>query len=247
MKINLIHLNETRSTNEFIRTQPLSKGELLVVTADYQTAGHGQKGNSWEGERGKNLLTSLSFYADFIPVQTPFLLSQMLSVCLCDTLSAFHPSDDWKIKWPNDIYYKDKKICGFLVSYDIQGMRLGRCIVGIGLNVNQRIFRSGAPNPVSLGQITGKDIPVSDVRDALLNRLIKYINGFDTAEEQQLLLLYQNRLYRKDGYYPYQDPQGKFLARISEVCPDGRIHLIDKQGHSRFYAFKEVETLLTDE
>ncbi len=247
MNINLIHLKETNSTNEFIRTQPLAEEELLVVTADYQTAGYGQKGNSWEGERGKNLLMSLSFHANFIPATTPFLLSELLSVCLCDTLNSFYPSDDWKIKWPNDLYFKDRKICGFLVSYDMQSMKLGRCIVGIGLNVNQRTFRSDAPNPVSLAQITERDIPLTAVRDALLRRLMKHINGFDNAKEKEILQLYQNRLYRNDGYYPYKDAKGKFLAKISEVLSDGRIRLIDKERKPRLYAFKEVEILLTNE
>lgn len=152
----IIRLAETDSTNNYLREQcakaRLPEGSLVI--ADFQTAGKGQVGNSWESEAGKNLMFSILLYPDSLPANRQFLISQIASLSVKETLEGY--TDSVKVKWPNDIYWKDRKICGMLIENDLSGQHLYCSVIGIGLNINQEIFRSDAPNPVSLTQITGK-------------------------------------------------------------------------------------------
>ena len=162
----IIRLVETDSTNNYLREQSakarLPEGSLVI--ADFQTAGKGQVGNSWESEAGKNLMFSILLYPDFLPANRQFLISQIASLSVKETLEKY--TDSVTVKWPNDIYWKDRKICGMLIENDLSGQYLYCSVVGIGLNINQEIFRSDAPNPVSLTQITGKTYDREDVWSA---------------------------------------------------------------------------------
>ena len=155
----LIALDETDSTNRYIsqlcNELQESVAELTTVTAEFQTAGKGQRGNTWEAERGKNLLFSFVLYPTFLEARRQFILSQIVSLSIKEELDRW--SDEITIKWPNDIYWRDKKICGILIENDLSGHFIGRSISGIGININQNEFHSDAPNPVSLKQITGQE------------------------------------------------------------------------------------------
>lgn len=155
----LVALDETASTNQYLsqlcNQLQESVAELTTVTAEFQTAGKGQRGNTWEAEEGKNLLFSFVLYPSFLEARRQFILSQIVSLAIKEELSRW--SDEITIKWPNDIYWKDKKICGILIENDLSGHHIRRSIAGIGININQEVFNSDAPNPVSLKQITGKE------------------------------------------------------------------------------------------
>ena len=117
--------------------------------------GKGQVGNSWESEAGKNLMFSVLLHPDFVPANQQFLISQISALAVQQMLETF--VKPISVKWPNDIYWNDKKICGMLIENDIAGTKLINSIIGIGININQKKFISNAPNPVSLTQITGKE------------------------------------------------------------------------------------------
>ena len=165
----ILWLKETDSTNNHLRRlldkEQLPEGSLVVT--DFQTAGKGQVGNSWESEAGMNLMFSILLYPDFIPANRQFLISQIASLSVKETLDAY--TDFIQVKWPNDIYWKDRKICGMLIENDLSGQLLYCSIIGIGLNLNQSLFRSNAPNPISLTQITGKKYD----REEVLNRFLR--------------------------------------------------------------------------
>lgn len=114
----LIALDETDSTNRYIsqlcNELQESVAELTTVTAEFQTAGKGQRGNTWEAERGKNLLFSFVLYPTFLEARRQFILSQIVSLSIKEELDRW--SDEITIKWPNDIYWRDKKICGILMG-----------------------------------------------------------------------------------------------------------------------------------
>ena len=154
----MIALEETDSTNRYIsqlcNELQESVAELTTVTAEFQTAGKGQRGNTWEAERGKNLLFSFVLYPTFLEARRQFILSQIVSLSIKEELDRW--SDEITIKWPNDIYWRDKKICGILIENDLSGHFIGRSISGIGININQNEFHSDAPNPVSQKQNTGQ-------------------------------------------------------------------------------------------
>ena len=149
--IKLIHTAETDSTNRLLRDYAGEEGRLLtVLTADYQTAGRGQGRNTWESEPGKNLLASIRLHPRGLAAARQYALTEAGALAVRDTVAAYVGGAS--VKWPNDVYAGDRKISGTLSECDISGTAIKTCTLGIGLNVNQRVFRSGAPNPVSIAQ-----------------------------------------------------------------------------------------------
>ena len=129
MEFKIVHVDETDSTNRWMK----ENGEgVMVVVADFQTAGKGCGSNTWESERGQNLLFSVLIHPQKVSARTQFIITQMVSVALCNTLQRYIPQTP-EIKWPNDIYVGDKKICGVLIENRLEGRRIKDCIIGIGL------------------------------------------------------------------------------------------------------------------
>ena len=247
MKINYpepIHIAATTSTNttldELCNRQQLP--ELSCVYTDYQSAGRGQRGNSWESEDGANLLFSVVFFPDFLPANKQFRLSQVNALALQETLSQY--ADDITVKWPNDIYWKDRKLCGTLIENDLTGMNLSRSIAGTGVNINQQKFVSDAPNPVSLSQITGKRYQIEVILHQILERTASYYDMLKQGQGEEIAQRYCKVLYRRDGLHTYRDANGLFQASIVEIQPNGRLILEDENGNIRPYLFKEVACVL---
>lgn len=240
----LIHLEETDSTNNYLSNlsdkQPVT--EFTVAMANFQTAGKGQRGNSWETEKGKNLLFSVVLYPGFLEARKQFILSQIVSLSIKEELDRW--TDNISIKWPNDIYWKDKKICGILIENDLTGIYLSRSISGIGVNINQEKFFSNAPNPISLRQITGQEYDCLLILDNIMQRLKAYYSSLKQGATDHIVQLYQNALFHKDGIHRYSDAEGEFLARIIGVEADGHLILQDESGKIRRYVFKEVQYIL---
>jgi BirA family biotin operon repressor/biotin-[acetyl-CoA-carboxylase] ligase len=183
-----------------------------------------------------------------------FRISEAVSVALCETLERYFrplsPSDsspdsgeqEVTIKWPNDIYVGDRKICGILIENRLKGSTITDSIVGIGLNVNQREFRSDAPNPVSICQLTGEETD----REALLQAFLKELSKAMEMEPEALAQAYRSRLYRREGMHRFSDSQGEFEAKVLNVLDDGRLVLLDTEGKARMYAFKEVQFCINE-
>ena len=226
-----IWLDETTSTNSYLAelcdTQTCP--ELTSVYTAYQSAGRGQRGNSWESEAGANLLFSFVVYPEFLEARRQFLLSQITALALQEVLSLY--TEDIRIKWPNDIYWKDKKLCGTLIENDLTGIHIGRSISGTGVNLNQEQFISDAPNPVSLFQITGKRYDRRVILEQFMERAEAYYERLKAGEDSLIASRYKEHLYRKDGFHAYRDGAGNFYARILDVEPDGRLILEDKEGN----------------
>jgi len=237
----IIHLPEVVSTNislrERINGRSLPEGS--VVWADCQTAGRGQMGNGWESEPGKNLTFSTVLYPDVIAVNRQFLISQITALGVKKTLDPYTP--DITIKWPNDIYWKDKKICGMLIENDLAGNTIYCSIQGIGINLNQSRFYSNAPNPVSLSQITGDQYDPEEILHEFLSHFYSYYLLLLQEKEDEIRQLYKNALYRGNGFYPYEDENGEFKACIEDIEPTGHLILRLTDNSQRRYAFKEVK------
>lgn len=228
MEWKIVHIDETDSTNRWLKAH--GEGDMVVVT-DYQTAGRGCGTNTWESERGKNLLFSILTHPYQVPVTKQFRISMAISLAICEALGQH--IGDLSIKWPNDIYWRNGKICGILIENRIQGSVIKDCIIGVGLNVNQRQFHSDAPNPVSMWQICEHET----AREQLLNDILQ---AFDRLTGQDVRQPYLSMLYRRKGIFPYADKDGAFMAEIMDVEDDGHLLLRDDDGQQRRYAFKEV-------
>ena len=216
----IIALQEVDSTSRYLTSLCDEKRDevepFTTVLAEFQSAGKGQRGNSWESEVGANLTFSFVLYPDFLPAKKQFVISQVISL-------------------------------GILHVFYLQGMNLGRCVCGIGLNVNQAQFLSDAPNPVSLSQVIGRKID----REKLLMEVMTEIKALYSQLSQQgneaieaLSSSYFQHLYRAEGYHRYQDQAGEFMARLVRVESDGRLVLEDESQCERSYLFKEVQYLI---
>lgn len=239
------HLAETDSTMRRVAELPANlcgDGEFHLFTADYQTLGHGQRGTTWEADRGKNLLFSFAFRPEGVEADHQFFVSEALALSVVRVLDSY--TADISIKWPNDIYWREQKICGMLLEHVIEGKQIKRTLTGVGVNLNQRQFRSGAPNPVSLFQIIGCEVEPSDVMEevacAFMQQNILLRHGlYDDLHEA-----YMARLYRRMGFHPYADAQGReFMAETAGISPLGILTLRTADGELRDFAFKEITFL----
>ena len=233
MNFRFTHIDETDSTNRWLKEH--GGEEDMVVWTDYQTAGRGCGTNTWESERGKNLLFSVLIHPTDIVVNRQFHISMAISLSICEALGQH--IGDLSIKWPNDIYWRNGKIGGILIENTLQGMTIKECIIGVGLNVNQRVFRSDAPNPVSLWQICEHETDCEQLLRDILCCFKKYY-------VQDVRKQYRSMLYRRQGFHPYTDQKGVFMAAIHDVEDDGHLVLRDESGNDRRYAFKEVQFVI---
>lgn len=236
----IVWVEETNSTNslarEWMEKEPMPEGSAIV--ADFQTAGRGQVGNTWESEAGKNLLFSVVLYPVTLPANRQFLISQIAALSVKETLDLY--TTDITVKWPNDIYWKDRKICGMLIENDLSGAYLSDSIIGIGLNLNQATFLSDAPNPVSLFQILHREVNREEVLRRFLTIFYARYISLLREEYDEIRACYRSVLYRGEGFYRYQDAGGMFEARVRDIEPTGHLLLESRDGSVRRYAFKEV-------
>lgn len=233
MDWKIVQIAETDSTNHWLREHGTE--EDMVVVADYQTAGRGCGSNTWESERGCNLLFSILLHPVGLLAIRQFHVSMAVSLAICQVLDQY--IGDVSIKWPNDIYWRNGKIAGILIEHTLVGAVVKDSIIGVGLNVNQQRFVSDAPNPVSLWQLCKQDTDRRQLLDAILQR-------FHDLMGQDVRSSYLSRLYRSRGFHPYIDSQGAFMAQLTDVKPDGRLVLTDEMGTERTYAFKEVKFVI---
>lgn len=237
--IEKIHINEVDSTNRFMRDYTGKEGRIMtVVSAGFQTAGCGLGQNTWESERGENLLFSIMVHPKGLPAEHQFALIEAGAQAVARALQSF--TDEITIKWPNDIYWRDRKIAGILSECDVSGGLIKRCIIGIGININQTKFKSDAPNPVSLCQILGKEVDAEFVYGNVLEEFRHVYLLLMSGMRDDLHRTYLDDLYRKEGVYEFEDKGGRFIASIVTVEPDGYLVLKRKDGTESKYVFKEV-------
>ena len=238
MNWKIVHIDETDSTNSWLQKR-LAADERsdanLVIWAEYQTAGRGCGTNQWESERGENLTFSMLIHPKELPATQQFHISMAISLAICEAIGQY--IGDVSIKWPNDIYWRNGKIGGILIENTLKGNIIMESIIGVGLNVNQRVFKSDAPNPVSMWQICEHETD----REALLKEILE---AFERILDSKIREQYLSKLYRRKGYHPYADKEGAFMAEIVTVEDDGHLVLHDDNGKERRYAFKEVQFII---
>jgi BirA family biotin operon repressor/biotin-[acetyl-CoA-carboxylase] ligase len=250
---------------------------LFTVYTFRQTAGRGQAGNAWESEPGKNL--SFSTLVHIYTIEEASRLNLLVPLTVVRVLlkvkgqrstaqqivrSAVQERkvmEEFTIKWPNDIYWGDKKVAGLLNENVIIGNRIAYAVAGIGVNVNQEVFRSDAPNPVSLKQITGETYELEPMIDAIvaeMERLLPLLQDYETLKRE-----YMAHLYRKTGFHLYverevstaptmiaradktnEEKHTPFLAEIADVDEFGRLVLRTKTGELKTYHFKEIRFVI---
>lgn len=244
---------EIDSTNaralEYIRSGSTPEGTVFV--ANHQLAGRGQGGKTWFNSPGKSILLSAVFYPVFLPPAKHFRLTQAFSLAVLDLLTPIirdtkNPGTEifTKIKWPNDIYVKEKKIAGILLQSGISGSRFNFCVVGIGLNVLEENFPVELPNPTSLLLETGKrfslEVLTEGLCQAIENRYLALKGGADTTLQES----YRQQLYLRDEWATFADKGGnQFEGLIRHVTSEGMLSMELKNGTTRTFLHGEVSYL----
>ncbi|WP_347157744.1 biotin--[acetyl-CoA-carboxylase] ligase [Pontibacter chitinilyticus] len=219
--------------------QLLSKNEAtegcLVLTAQ-QTKGRGQRGNTWEAAPGKNITLSVVLAPAFLAVRQQFFLNMAVSLAVLDLVRGLGLTQA-QIKWPNDLYFEDKKIGGILIENTINSYTLQHSIVGIGLNVNQLQFQF--PTATSLAASLGYELEVEVLVVRLMELLEKRYLELRTGKTAKLKYEYLQALYRYQQTHPFLIDGQQMLGQIVGVGEDGRLALeLDHQ--LRYFAFKEI-------
>jgi BirA family biotin operon repressor/biotin-[acetyl-CoA-carboxylase] ligase len=242
------------STNTRLLADKESLPDRSVYAALFQTAGRGQKGNRWESRSGENLTFSILLKPDAILAREQFILSQVVALGLLDFLLSEQVQAT--IKWPNDIYVADKKICGTLIEPTLSGGRLSSAVAGIGLNLNQKDFDPSLPNPTSLSLVTGRSYDVKETLPRVLAPIFARCdklsspyarNGYDAE--------YMEHLYRRGEWHAFEElpvsvvptehrSGSRIEARILGIDPDARILLEHRNGTIHTYGFKEIKYIL---
>ena len=171
-----------------------------------------------------------------------YVLSMCMALAVKDALSEH--AEGMTVKWPNDIYWNDKKISGTLIETTLVGSDVKTCIFGTGININQTEFLSDAPNPVSIKQIVGHEVDREELLKKVMRNLEKYLKIVYSGERKKIHDAYMNCLYRKEGVHKYRDNNGTFEASIERVEDSGHLVLRSTDGRERRYGFKEVAFVL---
>ncbi len=240
-------IDETGSTNTAVTGYDNGNKESVVLAARKQTAGRGQKGNGWESESGKNLSFSAMWFHDDFSARQQFSISEAVALCVVELLAGI--GIESMVKWPNDVYVCNRKICGILIEHTVLGMNLERTVAGVGININQNVFRSDAPNPVSASMITGKNYRIDELLEEYVSLLDKSLETLHTESgRERMHERFMANLWRGDGKaYPFRESgTGEiFQGVIKDVSPMGFLSVENvENGEIRVYAFKEVEFLL---
>ncbi len=245
----LIELSSVDSTNIYAISQVQQQMAVSgsCYRADFQTHGKGQMGKSWGSEKGENLLCSYTL--GLSSIQNPmelglkwsqnqqFGLSVAVSLALTDFFEA-HSGGETYIKWPNDLYWRDRKAGGILIENTLRGAEWTWAIIGTGININQTQFSSALSNPVSLKQITGKTFEIPLLLKELSAALTKRVNEWIKGKFETMLIEYNNRLYKKNEFVKFKHNQIVFTGKVIGVNKLGQ--LIINKGIEQTYNFGEI-------
>jgi len=226
---------ELDSTNDELLRHLSLYDNLSVVAARSQTAGRGQRGNSWHSAPGENLTFSLLLRPGELPAWEFMSLTYLATLAVKDWLcgEGVHAV----IKWPNDIYVGRRKICGMLVENTLEGSRITASVIGIGLNLNQTVFPGQLVNPVSLKSLTGREYPPEAALEALLDHF-DFPALESPAGRARLWETYQEGLFQQGLLCKYRDLLSgeEFTGMIKGVTREGRLLMAD----GKTFSFKEI-------
>ena len=246
-KDSIVRLLAVDSTNRYVRDEATALWNkcgnyrgFVVVTAVHQTAGRGQRGNTWSSNAGENLLFSILIRpGGALEVKKQFLLSQAVALAIHDTMKCF--GIDTRLKWPNDIYVGTRKLAGILLELDYSGAFVEQAIIGIGLNVNQEKFPPMDRTPVSMKILRERDIVLDDVLATILDFFEHYYAELRFGNRDAIAAEYCRLLLGIDKQHTFIDSNGRFDAVIQGVESNGHLLLKRSDGSTSRYAFKEVE------
>ena len=239
---SFVELESVDSTNNY--AMALAKagkaGHGTLVFAHDQRAGKGQRGRSWESTPGKNIILSAVLEPVAFPPLSAFGLSAAVALACHDLFSQYAGAESVAIKWPNDLYWNDRKAGGILIENQFKGMQWVLAIAGIGININQVVFDVAGRNPVSLRQITGRVFDVVSLARELGSCLDRRYTQWEAGEP--LIGEYNRVVYRMGQEIQLKKDGAVFRTRVEGVSPQGE--LVTRDVMERRFAFGEVEWII---
>lgn len=210
--------------------------------AKHQTAGKGQRGRIWNDEADKNIALSILLDMSEMQVQQPFTLIAVVALAAYDLIEKY-ASSDTKIKWTNDIYWRDRKAVGILIENRFNRQKWQWAIVGIGVNVNQTQFDEELKKKaVSLKQITGKTFDCIALAKELCNFLNQRLTQLHNQGEECVLQAYNAHLYKRNETVRIKYNNETYESIVSHVDVVGNVWMDD--APKSFFSFGEIEWII---
>jgi len=217
---------------------PVENGTSLM--AREQTDGRGQLGRKWFADSGSHLAMSIILVPHHLAVSELPLIGMKTSLGIAKALMQLDFTLAPQIKWPNDIYLQGKKLCGILIENALAGNTVQHIIIGIGMNVNERIFPEEIPNPVSLFMITGQQNDLYEMAQLIRQHVIETVDTPDLYWKQE----YDELLYAKNEEREFLYEGNTIKAKILGVDEQGRILLGFGGGLTRSFYSHEIKWLM---
>lgn len=208
--------------------------------AHYQTKGKGRMGKEWQAEAGANIMLSVALETSSLLISEQFYLSAAMAVSAFNFFSSY-AKDETKIKWPNDIFWRDRKAAGILIESVIRGNKWQWTVVGIGININQTKFPTSLGNPVSLKQITGKTYDAVSLAKELCEHLDAGWNELLNNKEK-IIAEYNSTLYKRGEQVKLKKGGSVFECVIDYVDSKGQMHV--QNAAQETFSFGEVEWVI---
>jgi len=245
-KVQLFNiLDSVDSTNNYAMAK-LNEGLAehgMAWFAREQTAGKGQRGKKWQSEADNNILLSIIVKPTPAFITNPFYLSALVAAT-CNEFLQKITGENFFIKWPNDLFWRDRKTGGILIENKFSGDNWNWAVIGIGINVNQTMFEGDLVQATSLKQVSGKDQyePMKLAKE-LHEYLLEQINICGETNFPLVLKQYNDKLYKKDKEAKLKKENAVFLTTIKAVNPFGQLLTTDKMD--RVFNFGEVQWITT--
>ena len=214
--------------------------EGCTIVTHRQTQGRGQRGNTWEAEPGQNITLSVILSPTFLAARQQFYLNMAISLAILDLLHE-NGLQQAQVKWPNDLFFEDKKLGGILIENTINSHSIQHSVVGIGLNVNQLQFAS--PTATSMANVCGHVLDLEKITARLLELLEKRYLQLRNGHTARLRYEYLQRLYRYQEVHLFRVGQEQVQGQIIGVDEDGRL-AVEIEKELRYFAFKEIEHII---
>jgi BirA family biotin operon repressor/biotin-[acetyl-CoA-carboxylase] ligase len=230
------------STNNYAMGQIQAgiAGHGTTYFAYEQTAGKGQRGKSWLTNARENIMLSTVIQPP-LSASSPFLLSASIALA-CHDFYKNYAGEETRIKWPNDLYWRDRKAGGILIENNFRGKDWVYAIAGIGININQTSFDPGINNPVSLKQITGKEFDVLGLSKELCNKIEQRYQALVSEPGHTIIEEYRQLLYKLNEKARLKKENSIFETTITGVSSSGQ--LLTKDTFERSFEFGEVEWVI---
>lgn len=236
-------LGQVDSTNNYAM-EAVKKGFVAPGTAWFsscQTAGRGQRGKLWESEPGKNMALSLALQPGAAFDPRKFHFNAMLALACLEVLQEILPLEPFFIKWPNDIYWGDRKAGGILTENLIQGGVWRWAITGIGLNVNQEEFPGLEHRAISLKIISGKEFDPAAIALMFQEKIVSKLPA--QSDKQELMDIFNRYLWKRGAWVKLNCHDQIFKVMVERVNEEGKLQVSQQDGSFRYFSHGEVEWL----